>query len=81
MHPTCVVCSLSFARAGTNGTIDADWKQLCVHLSYYWHAGCSVWDVWISFSCHGAWRLPLLAAIKDGDALACGGCKMLGLPA
>ena len=29
MHPTCVVCSLSFARAGTNSTIDADWKQLC----------------------------------------------------
>ena len=29
MHPTCVVCSLPFARAGTNGTIGDDWKPLC----------------------------------------------------
>ena len=29
MHPTCVVCSLPFARAGTNDTIGDNRKSLC----------------------------------------------------
>jgi hypothetical protein len=113
MLPTCVVRSLSFARAGTNDTIGDDRKPLC-----FTCPPTGMMDAVVGMSglaspamvpggcpcflrskmespllaaatltcCDQRWshpcllRRPLLAAIKDGVALACGGCQMLGLP-